>query len=95
MCFKQKHIRNATKPPKESRDDPHVSGEGHEGGCCREQRVNFAAWVGTTSLFSLPFVLKENHVYVGGSKLLFQLDIMTKDVKPHFQKQTCFSHGNE
>lgn len=46
-------------------------------------------------LFSLPLLFRKGKCEsVGGSKLLFQLGIMAKVGKPHFQRQTFFSQGN-
>lgn len=46
-------------------------------------------------LFSLPLLFwKGKYESAGGSKLLFQLGIMTKVGKPHLERQTFFSQGN-
>lgn len=56
-------------------------------------RVKLAA--SAAAAFLSPFCFeREKYESVGSSQLLFQLGVMTKVGKPHFQKQTFFSQGN-
>ena len=61
-----------------------------------EQRTGKVCCLGGGSFsFLSPFCFeREKYESVGGSQLLFQLGLMTKVGKPHFQKQTFFSQGN-